>query len=183
MTGFVYFIHAPEVARVKIGFATNVASRVNKIRSDSPVPVLLIGQMPGTLADEANMHRRFEAFRINREWFSASPQVMREAARYPVLSPIEAQEEPTLASRVIEKFGGRRAFAEVLGITVVSAYRMTYPRERGGTGGTIPQKHHAKLFKAAQEKGIELCADDLIESVVPASPKQARKRATPKVAA
>lgn len=74
----------------------------------------------------------------------------------------------SVASRVIEKFGGRDAFADVLGITVVSVYRMTYPRERGGTGGTIPQKHHAKLFKAAQERGIDLKADDLIDTEVAA---------------
>jgi len=70
----------------------------------------------------------------------------------------------SVAARLIDKFGGHEALAEVLGIRVVSVYRMTYPRERGGTGGTVPQKHHAKLFKAARDMGIDLKADDLIDT-------------------
>ncbi len=78
------------------------------------------------------------------------------------------QETSSVAGRVIEKFGGREEFANVLGITIVSVYRMTYPRSRGGTGGLIPSKHHAKLFKAAQDRGIDLKADDLIDTEVTA---------------
>ena len=64
------------------------------------------------------------------------------------------------ADMVIEKFGGHRVVAEILGIDVSRVYRWTYSREQGGTGGSIPQKHQIPLMNAAREKGIILSHAD-----------------------
>lgn len=46
--------------------------------------------------------------------------------------------------------------ADWLKITPKSVYCWTYPKNRGGTGGTIPQKYHLKLIKKASAEGINL---------------------------
>ena len=64
------------------------------------------------------------------------------------------------ADIVIEKFGGHRVVAEILGIDLSRVYRWTYESEQGGTGGTVPQKHQIPLMNAAKEKGIALSLAD-----------------------
>lgn len=44
----------------------------------------------------------------------------------------------------------------MLGLDLAWVYRWTYPPERGGTGGTIPAHHHARLMKAARDRGLSL---------------------------
>ena len=68
-----------------------------------------------------------------------------------------------VAARVIAKFDGPDKFAAVLGISVTQAYRMTYARSKGGTGGIIHPKYHPQLFAGAREKGIDLTAADLVD--------------------
>lgn len=67
---------------------------------------------------------------------------------------------------VIEKFGGYAPVAEILGIDVSRVYRWTYAPDKGGTGGTIPQKHQIPLMAAAREKGIALSPADFFPSDV-----------------
>ncbi len=65
---------------------------------------------------------------------------------------------------VIEKFGGYSAVAEILDINVSRVYRWTYSPDKGGTGGTIPQKHQIPLMAAAKERGIALSPADFFPS-------------------
>lgn len=67
-----------------------------------------------------------------------------------------------VATRVIEKFGGARALAKVLGCDPSRVYRWTYSSKRGGTGGLIPQRQHKKLLKVAKKLGINLRYSDLV---------------------
>lgn len=66
------------------------------------------------------------------------------------------------ARTVIERFGGEAKVAEVTGASMTAPYRWTYPRDRGGTGGNIPQKHHRALLEYAKQNDIELSAEDLL---------------------
>lgn len=70
--GFVYFIHAPEINRVKIGFSTNLKERISALSMASPTELILMGSVHGTYADEAALHRRFSALRHHREWFNGA---------------------------------------------------------------------------------------------------------------
>lgn len=65
--GVVYFIEANGL--VKIGHTTDIIYRYRTIAATSPVPVTLIGQIPGTRADERQLHARFDAYRSHGEWF------------------------------------------------------------------------------------------------------------------
>ncbi len=66
----------------------------------------------------------------------------------------------TPADLLVEKFGGHKQVAEILGIDLSRIYRWTYPADAGGTGGLIPQKHQVPLLNKAKELGIELSPTD-----------------------
>ena len=65
------------------------------------------------------------------------------------------------AGRIIEKFGGHKRLALILGIHRATVYRWTWPTARGGTGGVIPTKMVAQIIRAARVEGIFLSSDDL----------------------
>lgn len=50
--------------------------------------------------------------------------------------------------------------AEILGLDVSRIYRWTYSKERGGTGGLVPQPHQLRLLEAARVRGIALEPSD-----------------------
>ncbi len=66
------------------------------------------------------------------------------------------------AHSIIVKLGGPSVVASVVGVhrTRVSNWRR--PREKGGTGGTIPQGHHLNLIDYAASIGITLTAQDFL---------------------
>lgn len=75
----------------------------------------------------------------------------------------------TQAQRVIHKFGGARALCRALNevcgedkryYNPSSIYRWTYPRDKGGTGGTIPTRAMVYIFKAARLYGLLLTEED-----------------------
>lgn len=72
----VYFIHAPEVGRVKIGYATDAISRFRKICSDCCCEVILCAVIDGDLDREADLHSRFSDYRENGEWFRFEGEIV-----------------------------------------------------------------------------------------------------------
>lgn len=67
--GIVYFVRFQE--RVKIGFTTNMRSRMSAIPHEE-----VLGTQPGTLADEKRYHRMFAHLRVTGEWFRAEPDLL-----------------------------------------------------------------------------------------------------------
>ncbi len=65
------------------------------------------------------------------------------------------------ADKVISLFGSERAVAELLGLSVVQIYRWTYPKEKRGHDGRVPDRHHAKLIAEAKRRGKRLTIADL----------------------
>lgn len=70
--------------------------------------------------------------------------------------------EKTVASNIISKFGGAYKLSEVIGIDVSQIYRWTYPKEKGGTGGSIPARHFSTILNDAEKMGIKLSLEELI---------------------
>lgn len=64
------------------------------------------------------------------------------------------------ARSVIEKLGGIDVVAQTTGKHVSRIYRWMYSKERGGTGGFIPQSHIPDLLAYARDHGINLTAND-----------------------
>jgi hypothetical protein len=66
------------------------------------------------------------------------------------------------ARSIITKLGGETAVAQICGTAISAPYRWQYARERGGTGGIIPQRHHRALLDYAEVRRIPLRADEFL---------------------
>jgi hypothetical protein len=61
---------------VKIGFSANPEDRLAALQTAHPRKLLLVGFMPGSLAEEKFLHEKFSHLRLNGEWFSISDDLM-----------------------------------------------------------------------------------------------------------
>ena len=73
------------------------------------------------------------------------------------------------AAHIIAKCGGPEAVAAMVGIHPSNVHRWTYPKDKGGTDGRVPTRHHRKLIEAARAKGITLTPDDFFHGAAPAA--------------
>lgn len=67
--GYIYFVHSPESARVKIGYTTDPDKRIYGLQTASPSALEALAIITGTVVDERELHRRFAHLRVHREWF------------------------------------------------------------------------------------------------------------------
>lgn len=67
------------------------------------------------------------------------------------------------ASTIIKKLGGESLVSEITGTANTAPYRWQYAKEKGGTGGSIPQRHHRTLLDYARNNSINLQAEDFID--------------------
>jgi hypothetical protein len=74
----IYFAEAVGVGHIKIGFTAgdDAACRLESLQTGSPVPIRLLGTLPGTADDEKDLHRRFGAARVCGEWFKPVPELV-----------------------------------------------------------------------------------------------------------
>lgn len=77
---YVYFLGGAGGA-VKIGYSRDVPSRLSRLRSGNPTRLRLLAIVEGGEPLERSYHDRFEAARIDREWFKRTPEMSEEIAR------------------------------------------------------------------------------------------------------
>lgn len=70
------------------------------------------------------------------------------------------------AKAIIAKIGIDKT-AELTGKHVSRVYRWMYPKERGGTGGLIPQADQPVILQYAISNGIELSHADFFPAPTP----------------
>lgn len=68
----VYFIRQGVAGPVKIGVANDAVKRLRQLQTNQPIPLKIIRLLEGDRAEEAKLHTRFAAQRLNGEWFSYS---------------------------------------------------------------------------------------------------------------
>ncbi len=73
----VYFIRA-ESSQIKIGISYDPVGRLHDLRGASPVPLKLLGTIPGGIEQEIALHKRFAKQRLHGEWFA--PEIRFEVA-------------------------------------------------------------------------------------------------------
>jgi hypothetical protein len=66
------------------------------------------------------------------------------------------------AASIIRKLGGEKFAATVLGTAYTAPSRWQHPRQKGGTGGLIPQRHHLALLAHARQRQVRLSAEDFL---------------------
>lgn len=69
-----------------------------------------------------------------------------------------------VAKKAITKSGGALIVSQWLGINRKNVYAMTYPKEKGGTGGLIPAHYQESWLKKAWENGVDLKPEDLVNT-------------------
>jgi hypothetical protein len=69
--GQVYVLDVDARSAVKIGFTSKSASRRRKaLQTGHPLPLRVVWDGPGTLLDEASIHRLLSPSRLEGEWFA-----------------------------------------------------------------------------------------------------------------
>lgn len=71
MQGVVYFLRSAS-GKIKVGFTTNLTSRLGAYRTNSYEPIELIGCINGDVDREKEIMRDFSDYHIRGEWFDAS---------------------------------------------------------------------------------------------------------------
>lgn len=67
--GRVYFMQNGRRRVVKIGYSGDHIERLGSLQAASPDRLRLIATIPGSPAVEAELHKRFRAYRVTGEWF------------------------------------------------------------------------------------------------------------------
>lgn len=70
----VYFVRSGDA--VKIGMSGDIPSRIRALRTMSPLPLELLGAIPGGRTEEAELHRAWAGQRMHGEWFKATPDLI-----------------------------------------------------------------------------------------------------------
>ena len=73
---WVYFIEAPKVQLIKIGFTADVPKRLTSLQTMSPISLRLRGSFSGTRNDEHQLHEQFKHLRTHGEWFRSDPSLI-----------------------------------------------------------------------------------------------------------
>jgi hypothetical protein len=121
MTGYVYAIESGGF--IKIGFSRNPDKRFSKIASDTPLPCVLLGYWPATIADELAIHDQFHSIRKHGEWFASTETLLGFVADHVVASvrksrfDINADDSALARWRKGEGRSAEKA-AEMAGVTV-----------------------------------------------------------------
>jgi hypothetical protein len=89
VSSWVYFILAVHSHRLKIGIARHVYERFAALFNANADDLKLLGQTPGGLELEQDLHRELEPFRAHHEWFDWTPEVWEVVARYVKLDPFK----------------------------------------------------------------------------------------------
>ena len=67
------------------------------------------------------------------------------------------------ANRILKKLNMTAAnLADKLKVDRSTVSRWTYPPDRGGTGGIIPQRHHREIITLAKSVGVDMELDDFV---------------------
>ena len=91
--GLVYLIQQDVTWAVKIGFTSDgdsLVGRVATLQTASPYRLRIIYRMPGSAATEAQLHRRFQRYRLMGEWFSPSIEMAEWLAEHKASAPMRA---------------------------------------------------------------------------------------------
>lgn len=72
--GYVYFAELGDF--IKIGFSRSPESRIDALRTGSPLPIRILGAIRGTFESEKEVHAKFRHLHERLEWFRKSPGLL-----------------------------------------------------------------------------------------------------------
>lgn len=76
-TGSVYFVQAGDGGPIKIGWTGgDPKARMRDLQTGNPYPLSMLGHVPGSGADETDLHEQFRHLRMVGEWFKPAPDLV-----------------------------------------------------------------------------------------------------------
>jgi hypothetical protein len=72
----VYFIQAKSGGPIKIGCARSLKCRLRQLQVGNPAKLQILASVPGTIADERAIQKRFSDSRAHLEWFHPTPELL-----------------------------------------------------------------------------------------------------------
>lgn len=77
----IYFAEAVGIGHIKIGYTgkEDAVERLADMQTGCPVPLRVLGLIPGTLDDEKDLHRRFASAHVagaGKEWFKPTSEIL-----------------------------------------------------------------------------------------------------------
>lgn len=86
LTGFIYFIQGECGGPIKIGYTTDLENRIKKLQTGYPDRLQLLLAFPGNKQFEQAIHKQFEQYRLNGEWFRPAPEVLQRIGYFALLN-------------------------------------------------------------------------------------------------
>jgi hypothetical protein len=72
----IYFIRQDQTGAIKIGSTNNLEKRVQALQTGSPYLLKPIGYITGTAKLEQKLHKQFQEFQLQGEWFQPHPRLL-----------------------------------------------------------------------------------------------------------
>lgn len=66
------------------------------------------------------------------------------------------------AASIVRKLGGEAVVSRVTETALTAPYRWQHAKDKGGTDGLIPQRHHPALLAYARDNNIVLTAEEFL---------------------
>lgn len=74
--GSIYFIQQGDNGPIKIGYTTDLLSRMDTLQTGSPYKLNLVLCFQGFVTTERELHAKFRKDRMRGEWFAPSEELM-----------------------------------------------------------------------------------------------------------
>ncbi len=74
----IYFIQNENTKAIKIGYSIDVQKRLAQLQTAVAERLILIGQIPGEITDERDLHERFRDHHVRGEWFDGTKGLAEE---------------------------------------------------------------------------------------------------------
>lgn len=165
MSPAIYFIECCE--RVKVGYSTNAPRRIAGLGNTCPFPCKTLAIIPGTEAQEQQVHKLLQASRRNGEWFERTQEI--ENVLTAVIGGNLAD-----GAALVEFLGGHishpiagtfdeilsfwetpKALSADLGVPYINAQAMKRRK-------SIGVDHWPKIIGLLAKRGITITNDDLV---------------------
>jgi hypothetical protein len=105
--GCIYFVQPTDGGLIKIGQTRNSPQkRLAELQIGCPVPLELLGVLPGTIEHERSLHRRFADLRQHNEWFEPGERLLYFIRRWAIPPGDWGNLEPVYVISVDEHIDG-----------------------------------------------------------------------------
>ena len=150
----IYFAHDQIGGFVKIGFSLKPGARLNKMRTDSPRELVLLGVVDGDLSVERAFHDRFAHLRHRGEWFKDDGTIV-ALVEAMILS---GQAQPTPPKKVKPSTNGRPSNSQLTALGLSRSYASELVKGKKLPSLLVAQRIEAALGYPASAWRLETAA-------------------------